>query len=64
MVDQSKAADGAAVLTWLAYFLANVSEANEVLKFFGLIVGIGSGIYAWRYYARRIRQIDTNVNSD
>jgi len=63
VVDHSKTADGAAVVTWVAYFAAHISAANDFLQFIALIVAIGSGIYAWRYHAKRLRQIDANVNS-
>ena len=62
MVDNSKTADGAAIVTWAAYFISHIKGANDFLQFVALIVAIASGIYACRYHAKRIRQIDANVD--
>jgi hypothetical protein len=62
VVDLSKTADGAAVVTWAAYFISHIAAANDILQFVALIVAIASGIYACRYHAKRIRQIDANVD--
>lgn len=62
-MEHSKTADGAAVVTWVAYFTAHISAANDFLQFIALLVAIGSGIYAWRYHAKRLRQIEADVDA-
>ena len=61
-MDHNKTADGAAVVSWVAYLFSHLTAANDFLQFVALIVAIASGIYACRYHAKRIRQIDDNVD--
>lgn len=48
-----KLADGAAGMTWLAWFVSHVTQINEVLQFFALIVAIVSGsAAAWYHFSK------------
>ena len=48
-----RVADGAAITTWIAYFVSHLTETNAVLQFIVLCIAIVSGIYALLYHSKR-----------
>ena len=52
-MDHTKAADGAAALTWIAWVIAHLAQINEILQFIVLVLGIISALFAIRYHASK-----------
>jgi hypothetical protein len=57
MHESTAKADGAAIATWVAYFLSHLTETNQLLQFFCLVLGLISGIYALLYHILRWRRL-------
>ena len=57
MHESTTKADGAAVAVWAAYFISHLTETNQLLQFFCLLLGLISGIYATLYHIMRWRRL-------
>jgi len=62
-ISHERLADGAAITAWVGWFFSHLTATNEFLQFIALVIAIISGVYAWAFHAKRLRQFDTNVES-
>jgi hypothetical protein len=58
-VESSKTADSAAVVTWTAWGLSHLAEANAVLQFIVLCIALVSGIYALAFHYTRYSRLES-----
>lgn len=55
-MEQQHTADAAVAVTWSAWIISHISQINEVLQFFLLLLGLVSAVYAALWHRKRWRR--------